>query len=611
MFKNFSDEVVSYDRTLGFVKMRPNYGASSCFIQSSDLIRANVGYNSVTECSFQSMQFLPTDGNVYRIDDKIVTHWEFPDFFTSDLNESYMNELYIEVHGRKISLGSNPSIRANYILDKSDGHPYMMFSVYAGAWYSFAHYLRKVIFLGKGYRVGHVEVVANKKQSQPNQFVSQYDPKSGFITGEIFFESAWRPVSKKEARSFPNMTYGHSEGIIVEVMGTEYRLKNKKTHDLMVTFKDRQCIVLETSDQLVKKKYMLPEFPVSLGDIVECCNGEVTRIRADKSVAETSAAYSRIENSISCAQFMNKIRREVTGEEIERLDIDTKVIFDNNLYNDLLNRNEIIGIVSKYFNYRPRDIIRTVLAMGGLCNSGVFSFPKNLLNYSEFVRIHKDPKISLVFLEMVHEIPVFEMGDDDRFNFIDASVDDLIEEEISPVNYDMDAVFDGAIEVLSTIMPGMDTVHEVGCDFLETVQCYKCLVDNAKQYVMFRITEVSGTQQEICQLTTDLDVKAKKVLQRFHRPGKSISRTVKWMNVKKKKLKGPVKNLRNCKSRPPDKKVKFDFQDGDFDLGECGDFDSHMSSTGRDLSDVLSSIQGVPDRLNPGKLDGDGRGIDK
>jgi len=33
--------------------------------------------------------------------------------------------------------------------------------------------------------------------------------------------------------------------------------------------------------------------------------------------------------------------------------------------------------------------------------------------------------------------------------------------------------------------------------------------------------------------------------------------------------------------------------------------------SGRDLSDVLSSIQGVPDRLNPGKLDGDGRGIDK
>jgi len=436
-----------------------------------------------SDCSFQDLRYLNEGSVGMTLNGNVISHWEFPNFSVLEVPEATLEELYIQNGDEVAVLGSAPRIEIGYIANKTDGDAYMMFSCWAGEWYSFVHYKRVITYLGTGYRCGHVEVIGDKAFSTHSY-------------GDIRVNDALITITRKGLWSQYDPR-GHKEGLICELYGVEHRIKVQRTHDLIVTGLPENGVIVETSDGKRRYKYRLPDFPLNLGDIVECANTFVKRIRIDKKVAEPCDAYDRIENSLTYTTFgarLMSVLKKMKTMERRQIFVVPKIIMDEYLYTNITARGRINALCDMFPQYDPRDIARTVRAMGGVMEALNYVMPRRM-SYDTFVALYSNigqiqPKIDTTefgkvgfdfknLLEIEQSVILVDEG------MVQGAATNL--EFSLGRNLSYDEMFEAAIRVLDEI-PIEKARHTKICnaEFLRVshIRCPGCIYANAAKFVV-------------------------------------------------------------------------------------------------------------------------------
>jgi len=344
------------------------------------------------DMSYQDLRYLPEVGAKLTYDEVKIIHWEFPNFSTLEIDQESLSNLILTVQGKSIPLGTTSYLPVGYFANKSDGEAYMLFSFFANQWYTLAHFRRQVLFLGPGRRVGHVEYVRGV-------FVSTT------YNGQVYHEGKWVDVLLKPLYNLPSLIHGHKEGVIMELDGIEYRVKNVKTHDLLVTRIDHDAVKLQTNDSKKGFRYDPPSFQVQKGDIVEVAMGRIIRMRDDKRCAEMIESYERIERSLLLGPLVKQIYQIGTDEialQREQIFVKHRLIKDRRLM-DALESNGSVMVIQKMFpDYDCRDVVQTMGAMGCILESNRYVRPR-ILTYHKYVDIYHDlltvfPKEEIIVL---------------------------------------------------------------------------------------------------------------------------------------------------------------------------------------------------------------------
>jgi len=348
---------------------------------------------------------------------------------------------------------------------------------------SFAWHRRRLIYLGLGYNVGHVEVLGDRCISTHCQ-------------GTIRLGGQDIPISRKPLFSLPNLGRGHAEGVIFEIHGVEHRIKVEKTHDLIVTHLEPDAVVVETSEGDYRFKYRRPQFPLHLGSIVECANTVIFKHRTDKVFAETKESYDRIENSLTYMPFLKALRRGMElNENKERYQVKPypKLIRDEKLYSSILTAGSLVSLQRKFGQYHPRDIVRTVGAIGAIIESTNYGVPKKL-PYKDYLNYYSN--VGLEFVDVIEGVDCdlefdfgFSCGLDEvvrRDNTIIECVDNPIEEEVRRDAYGL-TMLESSIRIVEEMPQLARTQHHKICDVqimrVSNLHCSACVYNNAVKYL--------------------------------------------------------------------------------------------------------------------------------
>lgn len=471
--------VIQYRAGVGLVFTKLNTDVVGMLMGSTNLLTLE-GIDPVyPDCASHDLRYLPEGSNGMKIAGEQIIHWEFPNFSTLEVPESYLRELYIANRRGIVMLGDDPRVEIGYIANKSDGYGYLLFSCYADKWYSFAHYRRKIYFLGEGYRVGHVEVVGDINVSTHYQ-------------GQILLDKKWVNVQRKPLFSQSNLINGHKEGIIFEIHGVEHRIKVEKTHDLVLTRIDENSVVVETCDAKERFCYRKPLFDVTIGDIVECVNTHVIKLRSDKRIAEPKAAYDRIENSLTYLTFAKALRRGLEDQDDPtryQVKPEHKVILDEKLYGLIQMNGKLVSLQGMFPQYHPRDVMRTVQAAGGILEGITYACIRKL-KYSVFVQLVSEAKIDCIE-QITNELDnplCFDFGRKMALEEILAQDKEIVRGVIDQEQLDFESlavkadVIEAACELVTIIDPG-NCEHTKLCSNqmlrASVIQCTRCAYNHS------------------------------------------------------------------------------------------------------------------------------------
>jgi len=461
------------------VQYRPGHGMVFSMVQSqlaqmllfsTERLQMDGMCSVQPDCSFPELEYLPKYTRGMTIDGKVITHWEFPNFATLEFKLSDLQGMYIQNRDELLVLGNDPENEIQYIANKSDGYAYNMFSCYAQGWHSFAHYQRRLYYLGDTYRVGHVEVVGT-------HYVSTH------YQGKIFVNHEWRDVSRKPLFSQPDFVRGHTEGIIVMLNGVENRVKIFKTHDLIVTALTEEYVIVETADAIRRLKCPLPKFPLSLGLIVEYQEGHITKIRSDKKRAELVSAYDRIENSLTYSGFKKGFRDglfQTQSKDRYQVKLEEMIIFDPKLFSSIMNNGSLLSLYHIFPAYPKMAIARTVRASGYFLES-VFYSRLHSHSYEEFLEMYQPLRLLETPLIQVND-PVLlrEFDFEQELKSVELQErlilqrPEVIRNEIHD-DVQVDRAIETAMRVVSEITPKQLSSHTKTC-MSQVLKCsyYQC-----------------------------------------------------------------------------------------------------------------------------------------
>jgi len=461
------------------VQYRPGHGMVISMVQSqlaqmllfsTEKLKMEGMFPVQPDCSFPELEYLPKYTQGMMMDGKVITHWEFPNFATLEFKSDDFQGMYIQNRDELLSLGNNPESEIQYIANKSDGHAYNMFSCYAQGWHSFAHYQRRLYYLGDSYRVGHVEVVGN-------HYVSTH------YQGDIFVNREWKQVSRKPLFSQPDFVRGHSEGIILMLNGVENRVKIFKTHDLIVTALTEDYVIVETADAIRRLKCPVPKFSLSLGLIVEYQEGHITKIRSDKKRAELVSAYDRVENSLMYSGFKKAFREGLCQNQNKdryQIKLEEMLIFDPKLFSSIMNNGSLLSLYHLFPAYPKMAIARTVRASGYFLES-VFYSRMYSHSYEQFLDMYQPLKLLETPLVHVNDpILLREFNFDQELKSVELQErlilqrPEVIRNEIHD-DVQVDRAIETAMRVVSEITPKQLSAHTKTCmSQVLKCSCYQC-----------------------------------------------------------------------------------------------------------------------------------------
>lgn len=477
-------KAIQYKVGRGFVLTHVNIDVVRILLATTKRLELHGVSGTHEECSYQDLRYIPEGTIGMKFDDNLITHWEFPNFNTLEIPETFLQELYIPNKEEIIVLGCDPKFEIGYISNKSDGYGYYQFSCYAKGWFKFAWYKRRIYFLGEGYCVGHTEVVGQ-------QCVSTY------CQGQIDVCGNHMNILRKPLYSQPNLRNGHKEGVIVEIHGVEHRIKVEKTHDLVVTYIEENAVVVETSEGHYRFKYRRPNFSVNLGDIVECANTFVLKVRDDKRIAEPKDAYERIEASLTYMTFVKALRRGLEHQMItDRYQVfpEPKIIKDEKLFDSVLLTGTLVSLQGKFYQYQPRDIVKTVAAVGALIESLDYHLVKRL-GYSDFLSMYQEAGADFTdAIKNVEEDGGFDFGLSSGLDRVITQDDDIVKNVDNQIAFEVgrdlssSRLLDIAIRVVEEMPILSRTKHLVTCANqilpYSNIHCSACTYRNAIKYIV-------------------------------------------------------------------------------------------------------------------------------
>jgi len=497
-------------------------GPQATFLNSTVRLRSDLKDGSTLGCSYNSLQYLPYNGVRYYVDDNLITHYEFPNFAISEFEEKVGQEFIFERHvrdskgivcqGIPVKTGPNASREVNYVCDKSSGYPYMLFSVYAKGWYTFAHYKRMVYFLGSGYRFGHVEICGGTAVS-------------AFVDGNIIVNDKIFSIQKKELYDMPNLHIIVGEGLIMCVDGVEHRVKMNASHDLMVTSVDDISVTLATCDTIEQVRYRKPAPDVlipKVGMIVECEGSNVKRERDDKTVAETSVAYRFIEDSLLIGRMTRYLRQAIpmrNERHQSKVKCDPQIIFDRALFDLICSKRTVREVQQANATYLSYNVCRTIHAMGGLFTGDTYRFGASV-SFDHFVSIYKKTPVKYYELMSFIDHSSEFLCDFDFSATIFDSESAPVEAPVDiPVISITDDTFEGALEVIKYRIPGDTVRHSLLCNrkLRYDKGCFLCLQSAAIRVINLRLMKYAsvgddgyysglGVPESVCQYLREFRV---------------------------------------------------------------------------------------------------------
>jgi len=485
---------LQFVKDVGFITTYVNRKVAQMVLGTSERLTLP-GINSVfCDCSFQDLRYLREGGFGMKLDNEIIVHWEFPNFSTLDVPLAGLNELYIKNSDEVIVFGDNPTREIGYVANKSDGNPYNMFSCFAGQWFSFAHYKRKLYFLGEGYRVGHVEVVGAIAGSNHYQ-------------GDILLNGLWQKVMRKPLFSQPDFQRGHKEGVILEIEGIEYRVKIENSHDLRVVEIRDDSVIVATQDLLFVDRYRLPDFFIEVNDIVECYNTHVLRRRVDKKVAELKPVFDRIEKALDYCTLLRHFKPLVMAQSNhDRIQLKPvpRLIMDGALFAAAVTIGQVSSLISQFPQYDARDIARTVQCMGTNMES---------LNYSVQKRCYYE-----MFCELYDQVPIpqvraTQVMSQTKFVFDFSELRATVEQDqiilrgddvvrlSNFVDVSESLMFEAAIQVVEVTPAKLLRTHSKLCEQqilkYSAVACPLCIYNESVKYLVNRMSSYASSDVNV------------------------------------------------------------------------------------------------------------------
>jgi len=268
-------------------------------VGTNEVVTCN-GYDTgPEECYWNDVQHLPYVGTNIQIEGNFIKHWEFPNFEVPNLTQEYASRLYVNHCAETLVLSPDADVRIDYMANKSIGLSYYYFSVFTREWHYFSHYKNKLHYWGKGYHVGQIQIVGDRCGSTDYR-------------GVVRFEDGERPVIQKPLYNLPDYDRGNKDGVIISVFGVEHKLKHY-AHDLCVSEIGELHLIADTNDRLRRIRCPLPNEVPKIGDLIEIVGSIVTRVRSDKSEAETFHEFDQIENSLSYIEVRHSFFKSITS----------------------------------------------------------------------------------------------------------------------------------------------------------------------------------------------------------------------------------------------------------------------------------------------------------
>jgi len=485
----FPGSVLRYVPGKGFLHDKSYTDILSIFLSLSNIITKEGVKGKYDECSFTDLRKLPLLAKNVEIDGEPIVHWEFPTFSTLELNQDYLERLFIENRNEYVNFGSKPSVEIGYIANKSDGRPYNMFSCYTTKWHSFAHCARKLYYLGESYRVGHVELVG------------QVNISTHYI-GTILLNGVEVKVHQKPLFSQCDPR-GHKEGVIVEVFGIEHRVKVERTHDLVVTHVDSERVQVETNDQLVQCLIVVPRYPIDLGTILECVEGYAIRSRPDKRVAEGKPAYDRVEQGISFIEFNRRLKVGISlTENKDRYQVMPLIglIADRQLSYEIPLVGSMIDMAERYPQYHPRDLARTIQSYGAIFESTEYVLSHHV-NYDKWLEMYDGKFVMLPGVVGINKTNLFDFRDVDVMGvkeqeqvIIDNCDLPIVDSYIQHASEDL--LYETAVRIVEETLPKDLRMHTKMCSnqILKwgVTFCPLCAHNNAVKFLVDKMASYSS-----------------------------------------------------------------------------------------------------------------------